>query len=376
MPHAPDALKHLAPNVFAMVMGLAGLSLAWGRAEPILGEMAGAGALVLAAAAALLFVALAVLSWIRWQHYPEALAADLKHPVRHAFVATIPVSIILLATCGVSLLGAQTWLAVLWWVGSLLQLGATLWVATRWLSADKAQGLTWAALTPVLLIPVVGNVLAPLAGVTLGAGTWSTAQFGIGLLLWPVLLIPVVGNVLAPLAGVTLGAGTWSTAQFGIGLLLWPVLLALIFARIAAHGLWPERLLPATFIAIAPPAVIGSAALQLGGPTPLAWMCWGMALFFLLWALQIGRRMLAQPFLIGFWSLGFPLAAFATLSLRLAQQHPAAQAPAMIALALASLVIVLLGIATFKGWREGSLLQPEPVALIAVAGSDQPPRPQ
>ena len=48
----------------------------------------------------------------------------------------------------------------------------------------------------------------------------------------------------------------------------------------------------------------------------------------------------------------------------------------MIALALASLVIVLLGIATWKGWREGSLLQAEPVALIAVAGSDQPPRPQ
>ena len=39
-------------------------------------------------------------------------------------------------------------------------------------------------------------------------------------------------------------------------------------------------------------------------------------------------------------------------------------------------VIVLLGIATWKSWREGSLLQAEPVALIAVAGSDQPPRPQ
>ena len=170
MAQRPDALKHLAPNWFASVMGLAGLSLAWARAEPILGEMAGAGALVLAAAAALLFVALAVLSWIRWQHYPEALAADLKHPVRHAFIATIPVSIILLATCGVSLLGTSAWLAALWWLGSLLQLFTTLWVATRWLSADKAQSLSWAALTPVLLIPVVGNVLAPLAGVSLGAG--------------------------------------------------------------------------------------------------------------------------------------------------------------------------------------------------------------
>ena len=339
MPQGPDALKHLAPNWFASVMGLAGLSLAWGRAEPILGEMAGAGALVLAAAAALLFVALAVLSWIRWQHYPEALAADLKHPVRHAFIATIPVSIILLATCGVSLLGTSAWLAALWWLGSLLQLFTTLWVATRWLSADKAQSLSWAALTPVVLIPVVGNVLAPLAGVSLGAGAWAAAQFGIGLLLWPVLL-------------------------------------ALILARIAAQGLWAERLLPATFISIAPPAVIGSAALQLGGPPLLAWMCWGVALFFLLWSLQIGRRLLAQPFSIGFWSIGFPLAAFATLTLRLAQQHSAAQAPAMIALALASLVIVLLGIATWKSWREGSLLQAEPVALIAVAGSDQPPRPQ
>ncbi len=339
MPQRPDALKYLAPNWFAIVMGLCGLSLAWGRAAPLLGDMAGAGALVLAAAAVLAFVALAGLSWMRWQHYPEALAGDLKHPVRHAFIATIPVSIILLATCGVSLLGTSTWLAVLWWLGSLAQFGVTLWALARWLQTDKAQGLSWAALTPALLVPVVGNVLAPLAGVALGAEAWSAAQFGLGVLLWPVLM-------------------------------------ALIFARIAVQGLWPERLLPITFISIAPPAVIGAALLQLGGPATLAWMCWGIALFFLLWSAQLTRRMLAQPFSVAFWAMGFPLAAFAQLTLRLAMQHGAAQAPAMVALALASLVIVVLGIATWKGWREGSLLQPEPVALIATAGSDQPPQPQ
>ncbi|MDO5691406.1 MAG: C4-dicarboxylate ABC transporter [Pseudomonadota bacterium] len=338
MPQRPDALKYLAPNWFAIVMGLSGLSLAWGRAAPLLGDMAGGGALVLAVAAALVCVALLVLSWMRWQHYPEALAGDLKHPVRHAFIATLPVSIILLATCGVSLLGTSAWLAALWWVGSLAQFYVTLWVLSRWLNADKAQGLSWAALTPALLVPVVGNVLAPLAGVSLGAGAWSAAQFGLGLLLWPVLM-------------------------------------ALIFARIATQGLWAERLLPITFISVAPPAVIGSALLQLGGPVTLAWMCWGIALFFLLWSAQVLRRMLAQQFSVAFWSMGFPLAAFATLSARLAAQHSAAQAPAMIALALASLVIVLLLIATWKGWREGSLLQPEPVALIATAGSDQPPQP-
>lgn len=317
-------------------MGLAGLSLAWGRAVPVAGDMAGAGALLLAGAAALVFVLFLVLSWVRWQRYPEALAAELKHPVRHAFVATIPVSMILLATCGVSLLGTKTWLAVLWWAGSLAQFGVTLWVMVRWLSADKAFALNWPTLTPVLLIPVVGNVLAPLAGSSLNAGEWAAAQFGLGLLLWPVLL-------------------------------------ALIFARVAAKGLWAERLLPVTFICIAPPAVVGSAVLQMGGPAVLAWMCWGMALFFLLWSLQLGRRMLAQPFSMAFWSLGFPIAAFATLTLRLAVHHPAAQAPAMIALALASLMVAALTIATWKGWRQGSLLEPEPVAMMSVAGTGEAP---
>jgi tellurite resistance protein len=315
-------------------MSLCGLALAWQRATPLLGDAAGAGALALAAAAGLAFVVLTVLSLWRWRRFAEAVAADLRHPVRHAFLALIPVSVILLASSGVALLGANGWLAALWWVGSLGQFGVTLWVLARWLDADRARQPGWPALTPALIVPVVGNVLAPLAGPALGAGAWSAAQFGVGLLLWPVLL-------------------------------------ALLIARIATHGLWPERLLPTTFITIAPPAVIGSSALQLGAPDALAWMCWGVALFFLLWSGHVARRMLAQPFSVAFWSLGFPLAAFAALSLRLTESHPAARTAAMIALALASLAVALLILATVKGLRQGALLQPEPAALIAVA---EPPR--
>ena len=301
---------------------------------PMLGEMAGAGALVLGGVAALLFLTLAVLSWLRWQHYPEAVAGDLKHPVRHAFFATLPVSLILLATLALTLFGAETWVAVLWWIGSLAQFGVTLWVITRWLSPDKSQALGWHALTPALIVPVVGNVLAPLAGVSLGATAWSAAQFGIGVLLWPVLL-------------------------------------TLLLVRIASQGPWPERLLPTVFITVAPPAVIGSSVLQLGGPPVLAWMCWGVALLCLLWSLQVTRRMLAQPFAIGFWSMGFPLASFAALTLRLAVHDSFAQVPAMMALAFASLVIVLLSMATWKGLREGTLLQPEPVPMVTLA-ADRP----
>ena len=336
MSSRPENLQHLSFNWFAIVMSVAGLSLAWLRAVPVLGDGAGAVALVLAGLAALVFVALAVLSWIRWQVQGAAVAAELAHPARHAFVGAIPVSLLLLATAGVSLLGTSMWLALLWWAGSLLQLAVTAWVLGRWLRADAAQGLSWPALTPVLFIPVVGNVLAPLAGVPLGAGGWAAAQFGMGALLWPVVL-------------------------------------ALLLVRIATQGLWPERLLPATFIAITPPALIGLGALQLGGSPVLAWMGWGVALLMLLWCAPLIRRILAQPFAIGFWSLGFPLAAFAALSLRLAFMNPTAQLIAVVALALASLVVLWLALASWKSWRQGTLLAPEPspVASFSARASDR-----
>ncbi|HJV59834.1 MAG TPA: SLAC1 anion channel family protein, partial [Albitalea sp.] len=326
MSHHPTPLKFLIPGWFTLVMGLSGLALAWQRATPFMGDLAGAGALVLGGVAALVFVLLAGLSLLRWQRYPQALADDLKHPVRHAFVAAVPVSLILLATVAVGVAGASPLANGLWWLGSVMQLWVTVWVLGRWLSPGK--GLSWPAITPVLIIPVVGNVLAPLAGVALGHAAWSAAQLGIGVLLWPVLL-------------------------------------ALLAVRIGTTGLWPERLLPTTFITIAPPAVIGVALLELGAPLLFGWAMWGLALFFALWSAQLLRRSVSQPFGLPFWGLSFPLAAWAGLTLRLATEaQPAFQTLATLLLAMATLVIAALVLATVKGLRDGSLLAPEPVATL------------
>ena len=55
--------------------------------------------------AALIALVLAVLSLIRWQRYPQAVREDLTHPVRHVFVAAMPISLILLATVATALTG-------------------------------------------------------------------------------------------------------------------------------------------------------------------------------------------------------------------------------------------------------------------------------
>lgn len=342
---SPTPLKFLMPGYFAVVMGLSGLTLAWHRAQGLLGEMATGIALVLGLLSALVFLVLLVASWLRWQRYPAALADDLRHPVRHAFVAALPVSVLLLATVGVALGGSGGPLGPiwngLWWLGSLGQLWATLWVLGRWLAPAAAAQ----------------------PGATGGPQLWPSVT--------PVLLIPVVGNVVVPLAGLPLGHSTWSALQFGIGAFLWPVVLALILARRLAHSPLPERVLPAWFITIAPPAVIGVVALQMEAPLAVAQALWGLSLFFLLWVLPLVRRIATQAFAVPFWAFSFPLAAFTVLTLRLAEAGAGAafQTAGVLMLAISSIVILWLCFATVRGLRDGSLLAPEPVANIIPATS-------
>jgi len=326
----PTPLKFLFPGWYAVVMGMAGLALAWHRAVPLMGEVAGIAAAVIGAMAAAAFMALLVATVLRGQRHPEAWAEDRRHPVRHTFVATLPLSLLLMATLGVALVGINLITHALWWAGCAGQLWVTVWVLRRWWAGNGPGGLQWAGITPALFIPIVGNVLVPLAGVPLGHGEWALAQFGIGLMFWPVALV-------------------------------------LLVVRIAVQGMWPERLRPTLYILLAPPTVVGLSALQLGAPLAVGWLCWGMALFTFLWVGTQAKLIAAMPFGVSHWALPFPLAAFAALTLRLATPGGllAVLGPAL--LALATLVAGLLLLGTWRGLRDGTLLAPEPVAMMTSA---------
>jgi tellurite resistance protein len=332
MSETATPLKFLGPGWFTPVMGLAGLALAWHAAVPVLGDGAGAAALVLSAAAAVLLVLLVIASLMRWQRYPEAWAEDLRHPVRYPFVAAIPVAVVLIATTAVALGWTGPVVRVLWALGSVVQLSLTVWVLKRWWLGQQVGGLQWASLTPAMLIPIVGNVLVPLAGVPLGQIEWSAAQVGIGVLFWPMVV-------------------------------------ALLGARVAQQGLWPERLLPANFILIAPPAVIGLSALRLDAPVLVAWALWGVAVFTLLWVSPLLRRITQMPFGLPHWGMSFPMAALTALTLKL---FPASGLGGLIGislLAVTSLLVAALALSTLRGLRQGSLLVPETVAIQSAAPS-------
>ena len=326
----PSSVQHLVLGWFSMVLGLCGLSLAWHRAIPFLGDLAWWVSLCMGVLAGAVFGCLLLATgWRAWR-YPSAVREDLAHPVRHVFAAAVPTSFVLVATVMVPLWGANALADGLWMLGSATLLAATVWVAQRWLHLGRSPTAFWPAMTPALFIPVVGNVLPPLAGVTLGHEVWSAAQFGVATLLWPVAL-------------------------------------TLVLVRIGMVGLWPERLLATTFITIAPPALVGLSGSVLGMPLLLVHMAWGVALFFTLWSLSVFRRSVSQPFGVAFWGMSFPLSGFAALSLRLVPDVWWAQALALACLGCVSLVIGLLLWWTVQGLRQGRLLQAEP-APTALPG--------
>lgn len=317
---APASLEHLGLIWFVPVMGLAGLALAWQQAAALLGEGAALAAQLLAGLAAVLFGVLLLLSFGRVARWPQVSRVEWMHPVRYVFTAAVPVSLILLATLGVVLTGPEKAWNALWMVGSAGQALLTLAVAWRWWRLRAAR---WPGVTPGLLIPVVGNVLVPLAGVALGHAVWASVQWAVGVVLWPLVL-------------------------------------ALLVVRQRRIGPWPERLRSSVFVLVAPPAVIGLGLMVWQvGPVPV-FLCWGIALGVVGWAFAQLPRCFEQPFGMPMWSLSFPLAAFASLSLRLAQAGWLPGWLALLVLALASMVVAALLRWTWWGLRSGELLQPEP----------------
>ena len=322
---SPPRLSLVSFAWFVPVMGWSGLGLAWLKAPDSWSAFAQGCALLATAMAVLVFLAVTGVSAWRWQRHPQAIRADFQHPVRHAFLATFPISMILLAALGVAWGHANDGrVQGLWWIGVLGELMITVWVLSRCMRPSDAGGLPWPVITPLMIIPIVGNVLVPLAG-----------------LHWD--------------------AEGWVAAQFGLGVFLWPLVLGLMLARWIQAGPLPARMTPTLFVMVAPPSVIGLSLLQWQAPALLAWAAWGVAWMSLLWSGTRLPQIYALPFGMAHWGMSFPLAAFAALSLRLGQTAQGAwlQFPAQCALVIATLVILWLTLKTLQGLLNGHLLVPE-----------------
>ncbi|WP_114391650.1 C4-dicarboxylate ABC transporter [Oleisolibacter albus] len=316
-PHA--RLEHLPLPLFAAPMGVGGLGLAWREAARGLGAPAAIGEMLLLLAG-LLWLLIAALHVVRFLAHPAALADDLKHPVRSAFAGAITIGLLILA--GGLIPHAPAVAALLWLAAAAAHVTIAAWTVRSLLQAPREM----AALTPPLLIPLVGNVLAPIFGAKLGFETLS-----------------------------------WM--MFGLGALLWVILQPLLLGRLITGPALPPRLRPSLVILLAPPSVAAlSLASLTGGYGPAPLVALGLALFLALVLATMIAEFTRAPFAMSWWGWTFPTAAFVTLVQAAAQAKGASSllAPLLwLLLAGATSILVLVAAATLRAAWTGHLLQPE-----------------
>lgn len=274
MTEAPHSrLQHFPVAWFASVMGLGGLTIAWHRAEGILQLPIHPSAWLLAIST-LLFIALAGLYGTKAVKYRDSVIKEWGHPIRMNFVPTLSIGLILLSIAWLPVNADYS--RLLWTVGVLIHLLLTLYVITQWIHHTKFE-------------------------ITHMNPAW---------------FIPVVGNILIPIAGVTHAPSEVSWFFFSIGLMFWPVLLAIIFYRVIFHASLPERLMPTLFILIAPPAVGFLSYVKLtGGVDAFAHVLYNAALFFTLLLFFQVKWFARLKFFLSWWAYSFPLAAITVATL-------------------------------------------------------------
>jgi tellurite resistance protein len=271
-------LANFPISYFAVVMGLAGVTIAWEKAHSVL-DLPGGVSTVLLIATAAAFLVIAAMYALKVIREQAAARAELSSPVRLSFFPTISISLILLSIGTMhDFAGLSRWL---WIVGTIAHLGFTLYIMQIWIHDPRFE-----------------------------TGHMNPAWF-----------IPVVGNILVPVAGVTHANAEISWFFFSIGFLFWGVLLAIVFYRMIFHAPLPNRLLPTMFILIAPPAVGFIAYIRLTGPLDsFARILYYAALFLTLLLITQIHRFARLEFYLSWWAYSFPMAAITIATMVMYEQ--------------------------------------------------------
>lgn len=262
-----ERLKNFPISFFAVIMGLAGATIAWQRAEILL-EWPGYLSTLLLWVSALVFLAISMIYIAKYYKYRGEIKKEFQNITKLSFFPTISISVLLLSIGAMNLYPSVS--QAMWVVGTVVHFLMSVAIISIWI---RHPSLEINHISPAWFIPVVGNILVPVAGV-----------------------------VYAPVE--------ISWFFFSVGLVFWMALFTIILYRLIFHNPLPERLLPTLFILIAPPAVGFIAYVKLTGAIDsAARILYYFALFvFVLMIPQL--RMLSRiQYYLSWWAYTFPMAA-------------------------------------------------------------------
>lgn len=264
---------HFPISFFAVILGLSGLTLAWRSAG---GSIIPQASFWLGIFTSIAMVSVTGVYLLKIIRHPKAVMAETRHPIRLNFFPAFSISLLLLAVVW------QDYHSVshtLWMVGASVQLMLTIYVISSWIHHTHYV-LTHAN---------------------------------------PSWFIPVVGNIIAPIAGAHLGYTEISWFFFSIGIVFWVVLLTIVMYRLFFHEPLPARLTPMLFILLAPPSIGFVSYTNLVGELDVfARVLFYVALFLSFVLFSNILRFSKVPFFISSWAYSFPMASLTIATAKMA----------------------------------------------------------
>lgn len=266
-------IKNFPVSFFSMIMGMAGFTIAFQKAEQILKIPINLSWYILILTLTL-FGVLSIVYLMKLIGFRDEVKKEFNHPVKLSFFPTFSISFLLLS---IALLSTNIVASKCFWMtGTIIHFIFTIKIISIWI---------------------------------------QRTNFDIKHMN-PAWFIPAVGNILVPIAGVSHFSAEISWFFYSIGLLFWGILLVIFINRIIFHNPLPDKLLPTLFILIAPPATGFIAFIKLTGEvSEFAKILYYFALFLTILMFAQFRMFSRIKYYLSWWAYSFPIAAMTIASI-------------------------------------------------------------
>lgn len=309
-----SCVKYLPVSVFATVMGLMGVTLAFERVGKIFHLNVHSVYVLLLVIVNIWFLFLTGTYLLKFLKFPEEVRKDFSHPVKLNFIPTFSISLILFS---IGYFEISKTVSLIYWIsGVVIHMLLLFYIINKWFFHDFKINVK----NPAWFIPVVGPILAPISG----------AAFSI--------------------------EASWFF--YSIGIVLWLPIFSILLYRVIFNDPLPPKLLPTLFIMIAPPAVGFISYIKLSQQLDnfsRVLFYFGVFVFVLL--LTFYGRFSRLPFFLSWWAYTFPMAAF-TISIVLyfhLTHFVFFKYFALLAFMLTLAVVLIVLVKSFKSFLKGEI---------------------
>lgn len=261
-----NRLQFFPIMMFAMIMGLGGLTLVYERVSLVFSFPMFISIVMLAITTVLFFVVLFsyILKIIRFK---EEVKKEFLHPIRVNFFAAFSISMLILSS-DFRIFSIEV-AKIFFIFGALFHIFFTFYTIKFWIN----NNLEIQHSNPAWFIPIVGNLIVPIAGVG------------------------IVDNTILYF-------------YFSIGIFFWIVLFVIILNRVIFHNPFAPKFMPTLFILIAPPALGFMSYIKLTNSLDFfAQILFNLGLFFTILVFVMYKNFVKIKFFISWWAFTFPMAA-------------------------------------------------------------------